>query len=399
MKNIIYLTLLTLVATSAVKAQTSDVRMYAFGHSLMDHVTSPPVPDTNIMYWINAISLEANNTFATGGQYGFLPTHDNLPPSSNWGYDGITGVWDSETEPFSDANINTIIITAANFIQYVSPTSSHPLDNTTTVVQSTEIIFDWVNAQESGVRYYIYGNWPEMDLASDFPPTPPLQSEIDIFHNTCIAGFTDWWKLYQDEMLSSRPALNTRLIPVGMVISKILRDLIPNQIPFEDLYEDSSPHGKPSIYFLAGMITYMAVYDENIPSTYIPNSSVHPVIISNLNTIRNFAWNELLSFNLANGDSRVFYSTTTNVAATPIDAKNAILYPNPTKNQFEIRNLYGNQFKISIYTNLGQIIQVIDTVDLNNKLTLNDLQNGVYFIHIENKESKEKIIKKLIIQN
>ena len=392
-------TLILLFLIQSLTAQFSNVRMYAFGHSLMDHVADPAVPDTNIMYWINDISQEANNTFATGGQFGFLTNHDNLPPSSNWGYSGITGVWDSDTESFSDANINTILITAANFIQYVSPTSPHPLDNSTTVIQSTETIFDWVNAQESNVKYYIYGNWPEMDLQSPFPPTTPLQNEIDDFHNTTISTFTDWWKLYQDEMLNSRPALNSRLIPVGMIISKILRDVIPNQIAFDDLYEDSAPHGKPSIYFLAGMITYMAVYEENIPSTYIPNSTVHSAIINNLNTIRNFAWNELLSFNLANGDSRVFYSTTTNVAATPIDAKNAILYPNPTKNQFEIRNLYGNQFKISIYTNLGQIIQVIDTVDLNNKLTLNDLQNGVYFIHIENKESKEKIIKKLIIQN
>ena len=392
MKPLIYI--LILLSTIPLNAQINSVRMYAFGHSLIDHATSSN--ETNIMYWINDISQVASNTFATTGQYGFLPTHANLPPSSNWGYSGVTSSWDSSLEPFSDADINTILITAANFIQHENPDAQHPLDANTSVIQATETIFDWVNTQESNVRYYIYGNWPEMDLANAFPPTPPTQTEIDFFHNQTIGSFTDWWINYQDLMLVSRPSLNTRLIPVGAIISKILRDIIPNQIAFADLYEDSAPHGRASIYFLAGMITYMAVYEQNIPDTYVPNSSVHSVIINNLSNIKDFSWDELNSFNLPNGDSRVFYSNILNVEDENFDNGSVMLYPNPTLNQFKILNLDG-YYNISIYDTFGRIIQVNKNINSNIVISLENLENGIYFISIENMERDKVFSRKLVV--
>lgn len=389
------LTIILIFLLQNLTAQVSDVRMYAMGHSLMDHVASPPVPDTNIMYWINDIAQHANNTFATGGQFGFITNHDDLPPSSNWGYPGITGVWDDNTQSFSDADINTLLLTVANFIQYELPTSPHPLDNNTTVVQSTETIFDWVNTQESGVRYYIYANWPEMDLASAFPPTPPLQSEIDDFHNTTIAGFTDWWKLYQDEMLISRPALNTRLIPVGMIISKILRDVIPNQISFDDLYEDSAPHGKASVYFLAGMITYMATYQQNIPSTYVPSNSVNTFIINNLSTIKNFVWSELNAFNLPNGESRVFYLTA-NINDPSLNNDIFTLYPNPTNNSFKIDTNFNDAFSIEIFDVTGRLYKKLENIKTNDNVNVIGLSKGVYYVNLHYND--KVIIKKLILK-
>ncbi|HBK71611.1 MAG TPA: hypothetical protein DDZ39_08165, partial [Flavobacteriaceae bacterium] len=272
----------------------------------------------------------------------------------------------------------------------------HPLDANTSVIQATETIFDWVNTQESNVRYYIYGNWPEMDLANAFPPTPPTQTEIDFFHNQTIGSFTDWWKNYQDLMLTSRPVLNTRLIPVGAIISKILRDIIPNQIAFADLYEDSAPHGRASIYFLAGMITYMAVYEQNIPDTYVPNSSVHSVIINNLSNIKDFSWDELNSFNLPNGDSRVFYSNILNVEDENFDNGSVMLYPNPTLNQFKILNLDG-YYNISIYDTFGRIIQVNKNINSNIVISLENLENGIYFISIENMERDKVFSRKLVV--
>ena len=115
-------------------------------------------------------------------------------------------------------------------------------------------------------------------------------------------------KDYQDLIVASRPELDTRLIPVGMIMSKILRDVIPNQIPFDELYEDSAPHGRANLYFLAGMVTYMAMYEENIPVNYMPSTLISPAIRNNIETIRNFVWEELNNFNFPNGDSRVFYN-------------------------------------------------------------------------------------------
>ncbi len=274
----------------------TDVRLYTFGHSLIDH-RPPAIPtpsdETTILHWINDIALFAGHTFATGGQYGFLTTHDNLPPASNWGYNNIPAVWDDTIQPFSAANINTILITAANFIQYQGVNDPHPLDATTTVIQSTSTIFDWVNTQQSGIKFYIYENWPEMDLTNAYPPTLPTATEVNDFHQQTLGTFHTWWSDYLTQMHLSRPTLDIQMISVGPIISKTITQIIPGQLPFSETYEDSAPHGRASLYFLAGMITYMAIYNEQIPQAYMPSTLVHSSIRNNLPQIRNLIWNEL----------------------------------------------------------------------------------------------------------
>lgn len=302
---------------TVVNAQVNDVQLYTFAHSLIDHPSaSAPNNETTILYWIYDIAQTSGKTFATTGQFGQLPYYvDNLPPNSSLGYQTVPRSWDDSQTTFANSNINTILSTAANFVQWVPPSDPDPSDpQGRTTIANTETLFDWTNTQKSNMRYYIYGNWPEMtNLQNNYPPTVPTQSEIDNFHNTTIGttgDFAQWWINYQDAIVASRPLLNTRLIPVGMVISKILTDtsVIPTQIPFNELYEDSDPHGRANIYFLAGMITYMALYEENIPPSYMPSNIISPLIRNNLAAIRNFAWQELYDFNFSNGDSRVFYN-------------------------------------------------------------------------------------------
>jgi len=48
---------------------------------------------------------------------GFLTSHRNLPPNSQWGYDIVPGVWDQDNETFAEAEISTTMITVGNFIQ------------------------------------------------------------------------------------------------------------------------------------------------------------------------------------------------------------------------------------------------------------------------------------------
>lgn len=301
----IYLLVLVIAISNNLTAQPIDQRMFVFGHSLIDH-RPPAIPtpsdETTVLHWMHLLAAEAGNTYAGGGKYGFLPWHDDLPPFSQWGYDLVTPVWDSDYEPFSDANVTSIMITPANFIQYQPANMPHPIDYSTTVVNSTETIFDWVNQQEPGVKFYIYENWPEMNI----PNFPPTNAEFATYNTFTQGSFHDWWVDYQDFMLASRPQLNTRLIPVGSIISKIITDLYPNQIPVTELYEDGDPHGRATIYFLAGLITYMATYEEQAPSTYTVPTIVHSTIRNNYTAVSNFIWNELVNFNLPNGDSRVF---------------------------------------------------------------------------------------------
>jgi len=296
--------------------KVTDVQLYTFAHSLIDHrppLIATPDDETTILYWMYDIAQNASKTFATTGQFGQLPNHvDNLPPNSDLGYNVVPNSWDESQNSFANSNLNTVMLTVANFIQYEPPSNPDPTDQMArSIIENTETLFDWTNTEIPNMRYYIYGNWPEMDLQNAYPPTLPLQSEIDDFHDITIGttgNFAKWWEDYQDLIVASRPELDTRLIPVGMIMSKILRDVIPNQIPFDELYEDSAPHGRANLYFLAGMVTYMAMYEENIPVNYMPSTLISPAIRNNIETIRNFVWEELNNFNFPNGDSRVFYN-------------------------------------------------------------------------------------------
>ncbi|MEM6805056.1 MAG: T9SS C-terminal target domain-containing protein [Bacteroidota bacterium] len=389
--------LISLFITPISLSQIDSIRLFSFGHSLIDH-RPPAIPtpsdETTLLHWMHEIAQSAGNSLAAGGQYGFLPSHDNLPPISQWGYDNVPGVWDMDFESFADANINTILLTAANFIQYQPAHLAHPADNSTTVLRSTESIFDWVNQQEVGVRFYIYANWPEMDLASPFPPNLPLQSEIDAFHNQTTGAFQDWWVAYQDSMLNRRPAYQVRLIPIGPIISKILRDRLSNQIPFDEVYEDSDPHGRASLYFLAAMISYMAIYEEEVPANYMPGTIVHSLIRDSLASIRDFIWEELNAFEDADGDSRVFFDGGTTSRADDLLPNPIQLSPNPAQNTLTIRGLY-HDANIEVLDIHGKLIWKISGIrEAELGLNIGELPQDFYFLRTYDPQNDQYYLNK-----
>lgn len=387
----------------SIAQHVNDVQLYTFAHSLIDHrppLVTTPSDETTILHWIYDISQNSGKTFATTGQFGQLNNHvDDLPPNSNFGYDSVPFSWDETQTTFKNSSLNTILLTVANFIQYQSPSGPDPSDPMErSIIEKTETLFDWTNTELPNMRYYIYGNWPEMDLQNAYPPTLPLQSEVDEFHDLTIGttgNFASWWLDYQDLIVTSRPQLNTKLIPVGMVISKILRDVIPNQIPFNELYEDSAPHGRATIYFLAGMITYMALYEENVPASYMPSNIISPIVRNNLETVRNFAWLELNNFNFPNGDSRVFYSESNlNVENTIKNIFN--ITPNPVANTFKIQSKLQLSNNISIYNLNGTLINTFRNIKSSDNINIGHLSSGLYFIEIKNSNGtfNSKLIKK-----
>ncbi|WP_160114331.1 MULTISPECIES: T9SS C-terminal target domain-containing protein [Aquimarina] len=285
----------------------TDVKTFIFGHSLIVH--SPPLiptpsDETTVPHWMHVLSQSAGYSYAVDGQYGFLPQHDNLPPIAQWGFDIASGVWNSDVEPFSEANFNTILLTAANFVQYQpanTPYDGDNPDNTTPLSATTDII-DWVGQQEEGITIYIYENWP--DMAGFVNSFPPSQEEFANYNANTVGDFHNWWLDYHNALLVDRP--NVKMIPVGPIISKLLTDTALEQIPILDLYEDAAPHGRPTIYFLASLITYSAMYGIPPPSDFEIPTTVHSTVRDNYQETVNFIWNELQNFNDENGNSRVW---------------------------------------------------------------------------------------------
>jgi hypothetical protein len=111
----------------------------------------------------------------------------------------------------------------------------------------------------------------------------------------------------QDLMIESRPGANIKLIPAGSIISKVLTG-IPglSSLTTDQLYDDKAPHGKASMYFLASLVFYMALYEERPPASYDVPDTIPVQIRKEYAVIVDFMWNELAGFKFPDGTSRVW---------------------------------------------------------------------------------------------
>ncbi|WP_424988765.1 PA14 domain-containing protein [Microbulbifer sp. S227A] len=263
-----------------------SVRMYVFGHSLINHTYS----DSNVPVWMDALADAAGYEFVADGQFGFLYQFlesglNNI--DSQWKFDGVESAEGAGVWSFAQADYDSVLITPANFIQWQDP-DDYGLGNIATV-DSTLAIIDWVNTQEPGITVYIYENWPDM-AGYGFPPS---DSQFAAYNEYTQTEFHDWWLDYYDSLITARPDYDIRMLPVGPVIAKLLETAPFDQIPVTELYEDDAPHGEPTIYFLASIITYMATYGEKPPADFARSGEINSTIIDNYETVVDFLWHEV----------------------------------------------------------------------------------------------------------
>jgi hypothetical protein len=368
------------------------LKTFIFGHSLINHelqVNPTPSQETSVPHWFHFLAEEAGYNYAVSGQYGFLPQHANLPPIANWGFDFVSPAWDSDNEPFAAADFDNILITPGNFIQWQGPAVPY-FNDSLSPLDYTNRVFNWVNQEEDSLTLYIYENWPDMApfLANGFPPTP---SEWTAYNNDLQGGFHDWFLEYHDSLMLAHPNHCVRMIPVGPVISDLLMTSPFNQIAIDSLYEDDAPHGRATKYFLAALVTYMAMYEEQAPLTYQPPAIIDSTVRNNYQQAVTFIWNELQAFNDGNGKSRVFCSGIASSIGGEIDTRIQV-YPNPVHHLLHVQSV--------------ETVAYLEVLDLQgrvliqaNELTvyLADLPTGMYLlkIHLGSGEIfSEKILKK-----
>lgn len=291
--------------------RTTAMRNYIFGHSLIVHtppMIATPSDETTVPHWMRLLSEAAGFDYLVSGQYGFLRDHSRLPPRPIWGFDIIPTIWDDDasSETFANRDFDTVLITASNFIQYKPSNQIYDFDNaegTTPLAETLEII-DWVNTEEPGAVVYIYENWPDMGPFAD--PFPANSTQFANYNAHTISTFHQWWIDYHDYIMAARPTANIRMIPIGPTISKVLTNTNLSGIPITELYEDNAPHGRPTIYFLAGLVNYMGTYGVKPPSDYIVPDIVHSLARDNYNDVVDYIWNELENFEDDSGNSRVW---------------------------------------------------------------------------------------------
>jgi hypothetical protein len=276
-----------LLVAAALPAQARDLRSYFFGNSLVNHQSD--TVQTSVLYWLTELTDASNHTFAASGQYGFLRNFaQDLPPLASWGLGRTAPAWEPEQGPFSDSGIQAVILTPANFIQYQRADRPYDGDNPTNTspLQASLSNIDWVAAQLNGEVFYIYEGWA--DMSSYARSQLPKPRQLARYHAYNQGDYHKWYKDYLAALKSARPDLDIRLIPVAKTLSALFTKTPLKDIPVEALYTDNAPHGTPTLYFLASLVVYHALYGDRPPEDFIVPETVHPLVRVNYPKIREF---------------------------------------------------------------------------------------------------------------
>ena len=364
-----------------------EVRSFIFGNSLVNHISPITSGDlTTVPYWLHFIAEEAGNSYAVSGQWGFLPQHTDLPPDSQWGFDSVAGAWDADFETFAQANFDNIVVTPANFSQWQGPAEDY-FDQDFSPIEAADSIFQWCIAQEDSLVLYIYEGWPDMApyLNSGFPPD---SSEWDAYNDYIPLAYHDWFLEMQDSLIGLLSANCVSILPVGPVIEVVLTTSPFDQMALTDLYEDDAPHGTPTIYFLAALVTYMAMYEEKAPSSFQVPNSIDSVLVANYQTAVDLIWSELLTFYDSLGQSRVFCpdpNLTTSIGLT-VDGGSITMCPNPNGGFLHVDGSLSS-YDIQVLDINGQVQATFMEVGSQMQLDLSSLPSGIYFVRVENQSN------------
>ncbi|MEM9058957.1 MAG: hypothetical protein AAGD13_00720 [Pseudomonadota bacterium] len=116
-----------------------------------------------------------------------------------------------------------------------------------------------------GSAYHYYNHWIQGHLYWS-APADPTGPERDAWNADNGGLYAQW---HDDVILHVRednPALTIGYIDVARVMSNVLAQAPMSAVPSSDLFDDSAPHGEPTLYWLAAAIWYRFVYGADAPA-------------------------------------------------------------------------------------------------------------------------------------
>lgn len=268
---------LALVAIPAAAQQRDGAKVFFFGNSLINHASE--TEETTVPYWLAELARADDARFAADGTWGFLRDFMRLPPEPKWGFSNLPGVWNSDRTDFAAAGFDSVVINPANFIQYAAPDQPFDGDNPDQISPLAAIgtVFDWTTAQSPDMRLFVYEGWPDMGgFSNRFPPrNRPLRR----YHAYAADEYHEWYVSLVEHLRTQRPDMQIGLIPVSSLLTEIMTGPLA-ELEATDFYTDNAPHGTPTTYFLAALVTYAALYDRPPPVISPLPAGIHPAIES-----------------------------------------------------------------------------------------------------------------------
>lgn len=280
-----------LACSGAARAQDGrSADVFVFGNSLIHHLTDEG--RSNVPYWLARLAEAGGQELRLDGRWGFVRDFArDLPPEPNWSFDGVDQVMAGGVS-FRRAGFDTIILNPANFIQGRAPDQPYEGDNPTgdSPLSATLRVLDWSAANVPGARMFIYEGWSLMSTVTRFPPNA---RGLRRYHNENMGDYHDWYVDYVDAIRAERPDLDVTLIPVASALSRVLTETPLSELDGTVFYEDEAPHGTETLYFLAALATYSALYGEIAPPFGDLARDLPPEIAQNEADIRRILWEEV----------------------------------------------------------------------------------------------------------
>lgn len=285
------LALIPVLNATGAKAERDAARVYVFGNSLVNHL-SETSDVTNVPHWLNEMAKADNRSLALDGQWGFLRNFvTGLPPTANWGFPGVSGAWSPAQGGFRDGRFDSVIVAPGNFIQYQLPDVPYEGANPgrESPLGALQKLLDWVVANSPDSRLFIYEGWSAMDgIVAEFPPTV---AETEAFYAYNAGDYHQWYREVLNVLRVTRPDSQIDLIPVGSVMAELFaKGGVLENISPQSLYTDTAPHGTPTVYMLAAMITYPWIYGAPLPVDYTPPATLHPDLVENYAAVAKVIW-------------------------------------------------------------------------------------------------------------
>lgn len=276
-----------MVLPACAGEQRDSARVFFFGNSLINHLSDTPA--TTVPYWLALLSRHAGKDFAAEGHWGFPRNFAaDLPPRKHWYFREVPPVQQQEG-PIHGELFDTYILSVENFIQGIPPTHPYQGDNPggQSPVDATLAVLDWIDANSPGARFMIYEGWAGF---SDKEAFPPEAAALARHREDARGAYHDWYRAFVAALGDARPGREVALLPVSLVMAEVLDMPELAGLPPEALFLDRGPHGTPTTYLLAAMITYAAVYGERPPAGLPIDEAIAPDFSRNYEAVADRVW-------------------------------------------------------------------------------------------------------------
>ena len=252
----------------AAPLRAEERKVYFFGNSLIHHQSE--TDETAVPHWLALMARSAGHRFAADGQWGFLRDFTREPvPLANWSFREVRGAWDRDRQVFAAAGWDAIVVNTGNFIQYQAPDAPYDGDNPDGASPLSALLA-LIDAH-GAAPVFLYEGWAEM--TAGFPPSRRAFRRYNAFNR---GDYHDWYVDLVARARAARPEARIALIPVASMMSEFFSEGPLDGIGPEALYVDADPHGTPTLYLLAAMITYTALYGEPAPEGLVLPETIAP---------------------------------------------------------------------------------------------------------------------------